>query len=473
MTGRATSDHACRNFRATPHVSRREILRVGGLAGFGLSLPRLLHAREVLPPQPVPSREGKTFGRAKQVIVLFLHGGHPQQETFDPKPDGPVDLRGEFGAIATSLAGVQVSELLPHTAAIMHKLATIRSMSHRHTDHIGASMPAFTGHAHPPEKDALGDFPPAPTDYPPHGAVLSAIRPATGGLPTWMRVGPLMRRMNGTVLHGQSPGMLGNRHASFVVDQDLLPGNVKVDAIAPNSDLTELRLTARLDLLKQVDRQLRLIDQSAEVRTFDEYYQRAFNLIGSSATRHAFQLAEESAEMRARYGKTQFGQRCLLARRLAEAGVPMTYVSYCHTPEGSWDTHSKHFPQMKQSLAPTFDQAFAALVNDLGERGLLDETLVIAMAEFGRTPKINTSGGRDHWPYVYSVALAGAGIHPGTVYGASDKAAAYPISNPRSPADFCATVYHLLGVPPETVIHDNLGRPHNLIIGKPIDPILA
>ena len=470
MAGHATSDHACRSFMATPHATRREILRVGGLAGFGLSLPRLLHARDAFQAQPVPPREGKSFGRAKQVIVLFLHGGHPQQETFDPKPDGPVDLRGEFGAIATSLTGVQVSELLPRTAGIMHKLATIRSMSHRHTDHIGASMPALTGHAHPPEKDALGDFPPAATDYPPHGAVLSAIRPASGGLPTWMRVGPLMRRMNGTVLHGQLPGMLGNRHASFVVDQDLLPAKVKVDAIQPNSDLTELRLTARLDLLKQLDGQMRLIDQSADVRTFDEYYQRAFNLIGSSATRRAFQLADETPEMRARYGQTQFGQRCLLARRLAEAGVPMVYVSYCHTPEGSWDTHSKHFPQMKQLLAPTFDQSFAALVNDLDERGMLDETLVIAMAEFGRTPKINTSGGRDHWPFVYSVALAGAGIRAGTVYGSSDKAAAYPTSNPRSPADFCATV---LGVPPETVIHDNLGRPHNLILGKPIDPILV
>lgn len=177
--------------------------------------------------------------------------------------------------------------------------------------------------------------------------------------------------------------------------------------------------------------------------------------------------------MRARYGRTEFGQRCLLARRLAEAGVPMTYVSYCHTPAGSWDTHSNHFPQMKNSLAPTFDVAFTALVNDLDERGMLDETLVIAMAEFGRTPQVNKSGGRDHWPFVYSVAFAGAGIRPGTIYGASDGAAAYPTSDPRGPADFCATLYHLLGVPPDTVIYDNLRPPHHLIIGQPIDSILA
>lgn len=464
---------ACRNFQTAQLLSRREVLRVGGLAGFGLSLPVLLQSRALAASSESQSSRAGTFGKAKQVIILFLHGGHPQQETFDPKPEGPLELRGEFGAISSSLADIRVSELLPNCATIMHKLATIRSMSHRHTDHIGASMPALTGHAHPPEKDSLGDFPPAPTDYPPHGAVLSAVHPAPTGLPTWMRVGPLMRRMNGTVLHGQSPGMLGNRHTSFVVDQDLLPVNVRIEAVQPSPDLTELRLTARLDLLKEVDRQRRLIDQSAQARTFDEHYQRALNLIGSAATHKAFQLAEEPTPMRGRYGRTEFGQRCLLARRLAEAGVPMTYVSYCHTPAGSWDTHSNHFPQMKNSLAPTFDNAFAALVNDLDDRGMLDETLVIAMAEFGRTPKINQNGGRDHWPFVYSVAFAGAGIRAGTVYGSSDSAAAYPASDPRGPADFCATVYHLLGIPPDTVIHDHIGQPHNLIIGKTIDPILA
>lgn len=468
----ANSGSACGNFRVQS-LSRREVLRVGGLAGLGLSLPGMLQARDRAASAKPAAVASESFGKAKQVIVLFLHGGHPQQETFDPKPDGPSTVRGEFGAISTSLADVRVSELLPHTSRIMHKLATIRSMSHRYTDHIGASMPALTGHAHPPEKLSQGDFPPAPTDFPPHGAVLSAIRPATGGLPTWMRVGPLMRRMNGTVLHGQSPGLLGERHASFVVDQDLLPDKVRIDAVQPNSELTELRLMARRDLLQQVDQQRRLIERSAQVRTFDDYHQRAFNLITSQATHKAFRLADESTEMRARYGRTEFGQRCLLARRLAEAGVPMTYVSYCHTPAGSWDTHSNHFPQMKKSLAPTFDTAFAALVNDLDDRGLLAETLVIAMAEFGRTPQINKSGGRDHWPFVYSVAFAGAGIRPGTVYGSSDNSAAYPTADPRGPADFCATLYHLLGVPVDTVIHDNLGRPHALILGQPIYPILA
>ena len=462
---------ACDHFAAVQKWSRREVLRVGGLTGFGLSLPGVLQARDSV--ASLSPEGSKTFGKAKQVIVLFLHGGHPQQETFDPKPEGPRELRGEFGAISSSLQDIRISELLPRCATIMHKLATVRSMCHTHTDHVIASMPTLTGHAHPPEKDSLGDFPPEPTDFPPHGAVLSALRPSKGGLPTWFRIGPLMRRGNGTVLHGQSPGFLGDRHASFVIDQNLLPPDVRIDAVQPNSDLTSLRLTARFDLLKEFDEQRRMIDRAAQVRQFDDYYQRAFSLVGSEATRKAFQLADESPELRARYGQTEFGQRCLLARRLAEAGVPMTYVSYCHTPQGSWDTHSKHFPQMKDSLAPTFDSAFPALVNDLDERGMLDETLVIAMAEFGRTPQINKNGGRDHWPFVYSVAFAGAGIRAGTVHGSSDSAAAYPVTDPCGPADFCATLYHLLGIPSETILRDNLDRPHRLVVGKTIEAILA
>jgi uncharacterized protein (DUF1501 family) len=195
--------------------------------------------------------------------------------------------------------------------------------------------------------------------------------------------------------------------------------------------------------------------------------------LGSDETRHAFELRREDPALRARYGKTEFGQRCLLARRLAEAGVPMINVSYCHTPTGSWDTHGDHFKQMKQSLAPTFDAAFSALVEDLDGRGLLSETLVVVNAEFGRTPKINGASGRDHWPWVYSLALAGAGVRAGTVYGASDNSAAFPTASPHDPADFVATLYHLLGVSPATQIQDATGRPHTVIIGQPIAGILA
>jgi hypothetical protein len=404
--------------------------------------------------------------------MLYLHGGHPQQETFDPKPTGPTAVRGEFGAISTSVPGVRFSEIMPHTARIMHKLAVIRSMSHDNPSHVAASLPANTGHKHPPNVPRK-DFPPSSNDFPPFGAVLDAVRPSGSSLPTWVRVGPLMRRNNGTVLHGQIPGFLGPKHASFVVDQKLLPAKVKIDAIQPQHGLTSIRLSSRRDLLEQFDSSRRLIDHSTAAQTLDTYYQRAFNLLASEETRQAFALASESAKTRARYGPTEFGQRCLLARRLAEAGVPMVNVSYCHTPSGSWDTHSGNFTKMKDSLGPTLDAALTALIDELDERGLLDETLVVVNAEFGRTPKINKNAGRDHWPWVYSLVVAGAGVQPGTVQGASDKSAAYPTDNPHDQQDFAATLYHLLGVDPETLLYDAVNFPNRLVVGKPVDGILA
>jgi uncharacterized protein (DUF1501 family) len=456
----------CDDFRTAQRLSRREALRIGGLGGLGLTLPQLLAANSNA------AEKSPTFGRAKRVIMLYLHGGHPQQETFDPKPEGPSAVRGEFGAIATSVAGVRFSEVLPRMATRMHRLAIVRSMSHANPNHVQASLPANTGHKHPPG-EKRGDFPPSETDFPPFGAVLDHLRPMGGHLPTWVRVGPLMRRNNGTVLHGQLPGFLGAKHMHFAVDQKLTGRDVRVEAVQPADDLTSIRLSARRDLLRQFDAQRRLIDESAAARRFDVFTQKAFSLLSSPATRKAFDLAAESPATRARYGDTEFGQRCLLARRLAEAGVPMVNVSYCHTPRGSWDTHSRNFTQMKRSLAPTLDTAFSALLDDLADRRLLDDTLVIVNAEFGRTPKINRNAGRDHWPWVYSLALAGAGLRPGVVHGASDTSAAYPTAHPHDPADMAATIYHLLGVDPKTTLYDKLRRPHHLVIGKPIAAILG
>lgn len=448
-------------------MNRREALRVGGACGLALMLPDLLRAQ-----QRIPARTGGTFGRAKSLIVLYLHGGHAQQETWDPKPDGPSPARGEFGAIATSVPGVRVGELLPRSARLMHKLAVIRSLSHGNANHVQATLAALTGHAHPPAAEARGDFPPSSSDFPPFGAVLSQLR-RPGDLPTWVQVGPLMRRNNGTVLHGQIPGFLGVRHSPLAIDQDLLPADVRIEATATDSQVPAMRLTQRGRLRDQVEQQRRLFDQAAEMQTFDAFQRRAFALLSAPATAQAFELAAEPTAVRARYGRTQFGQRCLLARRLAEAGVPIVNVHFCHTPAGSWDTHGRHFSQMKNLLCPIFDQAFSALVEDLDQRGMLGQTLVLATAEFGRTPRVNNASGRDHWPWVYSVALAGGGTRPGTVYGASDGIAAYPVDRPHDPRDLAATVYHLLGVPADTMVHDPTGRPHALITGQKIDSLLA
>ncbi|MFQ5732056.1 MAG: DUF1501 domain-containing protein, partial [Planctomycetaceae bacterium] len=314
MTSPRTAQHGCREFRIAQRLSRREVICVGGLCGVGLTLPQLLAARAT-----AGATSDRTFGRVKRVVMLYLHGGHPQQETFDPKPRGPVAVRGEFGAIATSVAGVQFSELMPLTAKRMHRLAVVRSMSHANPNHVQASLPANTGHTHSPSVKRRGDFPPSDADFPPFGAVLDALKPARGTLPTWVRVGPLMRRNNGTVLHGQLPGFLGAKHAHFAVDQKLTGRNVRVEAVQPAAELTPVRLTARRNLLRQIDAQRGLIDHSASAGRLDQFYGKAFNLLSSPETRRAFELADESPETRERYGNTEFGQRCLLARRLAEA----------------------------------------------------------------------------------------------------------------------------------------------------------
>ena len=461
-----TAAYDCANFRQAARLDRRQLLHVGGLTGMGLLLPDLFRSRASAKPT------SGTFGRAKSVILLYLHGGHAQQETWDPKPDGPTPERGEFGAIATSVPGVRISELLPLSARILHRLAVIRSLSHANANHVQASLSAMTGHAHPPEAESRGDFPPTPSDFPPFGAVLSSLRDS-GRLPTWVQVGPMMRRNNGTVLHGQIPGFLGAKHAPLAVDQDLLAAAVRIGAVAPAPELTVSRLGGRQGLLKKIDDQRRRMDEVGEMRGLDGYQERAFRLLRSPATAKAFDLAAEPVAVRERYGRTQFGQSCLLARRLAEAGVPLINVHYCHTPAGSWDTHGQHFRQMKQSLCPTFDRAFSALVTDLNDRGLLGQTLVVANAEFGRTPKVNKGAGRDHWPWVYSIAMAGGGVGQGVVYGSSDKVAAYPVANPHDPRDLAATVYHLLGVPADTVVQDQTGRPHALVIGRKIDGLLG
>ncbi|GAB4139959.1 MAG: DUF1501 domain-containing protein [Planctomycetaceae bacterium] len=462
-----SNDVGCTEFQRFCKFSRRNVLQLGSLTGLALSMPQLLQAQADFKTSPQ-----KNFGRAKRVIMLYLHGGHPQQETFDPKPNGPSAVRGEFSDIATSVTGVRFSELLPKIACQMHRLAVVRSMSHKNPNHVQASLPANTGHKHPPNVKKT-DFPPSANDFPPFGAVLDFLHPGNGKLPNWVRVGPLMRRSNGTVLHGQVPGFLGAKHAPFAVDQKLTPKDVRIQALQPADDLTSLRLSARKNLLAQFDSHRRLVDQSDSVHNLNRFYDRAFHLLNSEATRRAFNLSDEPAALRARYGGTEFGQRCLLARRLAESGVRMVNVSYCHTPRGSWDTHSRNFTKMKTSLGPTLDTAFSALLEDLAERGMLEETLVILNAEFGRTPKINRNAGRDHWPWVYSLVLAGAGVQAGIVHGASDKSAAYPVEHPHDPADMAATIYHLLGVSENTTIYDAVNRPHRLIIGKPIQPILS
>ncbi|MCH7728924.1 MAG: DUF1501 domain-containing protein [Planctomycetes bacterium] len=453
----------CHQFEQVDRITRRQAIAIGSAAG--LSLPNLLRIREAV------GKESKgSFGSAKSVIFLFLHGGHPQHETFDPKPTAPAEVRGEFGDIATALPGIRFSELLPECAKIADRLTLVRSMTHGNTNHVQACLPAMTGHKHPSDVSSRGDFPPSMTDFPHFGAVVDHVKPNAKKLPTWVQLGPVMTRNNGTVLHGQSPGFLGNDHSPLMVNQDLLIDRVKIDAVTPMIGVDRMR--GRQRLLAEVESQRRILDR-AGANSKDVYYQRAYHLLTSDATQRAFDLDSEPSKSRERYPRSQVGQSCLLARRLVEAGVPFVNVHWCKTPNGSWDTHSQNFKKMKQSLGPTLDQSLAALILDLEERRLLDDVLVVAMAEFGRTPKINKNAGRDHWPYVYSLALAGAGLRRGVVIGASERQAAYPQSDPHDPADMAATIYHLLGIPHDTLLVDRERRPHKLIVGRPIDSMLT
>jgi hypothetical protein len=450
--------------------SRREAIRVGALAGLGLALPDLLRARDrALAAAPGPA--DSTFGQARAVIMIYLHGGPAQQETWDPKPDGPHPERGEFGAIATSVPGVAFGELLPRSARLMHKIAVVRSLSHGNANHVQAALAAMTGRHHPPGTEARGDFPPSPTDFPAVGAALDWLRPAAR-LPTWVQVGPTMTRFNGMVLHGQSPGFLGAAHGPLVIDQDLAAAGARVEAVAADGAVTAARLGGRRTLLGRLDDQRAALGRAAAVATLDAYQHRALDLLTAPALARAFDLAAERPAARDAYGRNSFGQSCLLARRLAEAGVPLVSVHYCRRPPG-WDTHGRHFAAMKDDLCPTLDRAFAALVTDLDRRGLLDSTLVWVNSEFGRTPSVNRGGGRDHWPWAYSLALAGGGVAGGVCLGATDAVAAHPTRDPHDPSDLVATVYHLLGVPADTVVHDPLGRPYALVNGGKVAGLLS
>ncbi|MBP90941.1 MAG: hypothetical protein CMJ64_30225 [Planctomycetaceae bacterium] len=450
---------ACRN---NLRLSRRELLSIGGATGLGLTLPDLYRLRA--------AEASGSFGSAKSVIFLFLHGGHPQHETWDPKPDAPSDVRGEFGEIDTNLAGLRIGELLPRCSKLADRLAVVRSMAHDNTNHVQACLPAMSGHKHPPSVRGRGDFPPTDTDFPHFGAVYDHLRPGDGHLPNWVQLGPVMTRSNRTVLHGQSPGFLGDAHSPFRIDQDLTPDEVRIEAIVP--EISVQRLRGRRGLLAEIDSQRERLDVTA-AKSLKVFYEKAFGLLTSEGTHQAFDLAAESPQLRDRYGRNHVGQSCLLARRLVEAGVPFVNVHWCKTPSGSWDTHGQNFKKMKESLGPTLDTALSALIEDIEQRGILDDVLIMPMAEFGRTPQINKNAGRDHWPFVYTLAMAGAGLKRGVVEGASDRLAAYPATTPYDPADMAATIYHLLGIPADTLLHDRDGRPNKLVIGKKIDAILA
>jgi hypothetical protein len=432
--------------------SRREALRVGGLGALGLSMPALARGRS----------GSATGGKAKNCIVVFLMGGPPQHSTWDPKPDAPAEVRGEFGPIDTNVSGVRVASLLPNLAKQADKLCLLRAVSTDDNAHSSSGYAMLTGVAHSP-KNAENVNPGPPNDYPTLGALVRYLRGSSGGLPASVRLPMHIFNTDQSVWPGQDAGFLGRASDPWLFRCEPASPAFRIPEFTLTADVPPARLADRRDLLRTLDQTLASGPDSLAAR-YDPQVAQAFDLLSSPRARAAFDLTREAPVVRDRYGRHHFGQSCLLARRLVEAGVSLVQVNWFRGPDEPtdapcWDTHVKEAERLKTVLAPTADLAVSALIADLAERGALDETLVVVTSEFGRTPRFNPRAGRDHWGHVFSIALAGGGVRGGQVYGSSDRQGAYPREKKVTPADLTATVLHCLGLDPAAEVRDTQGRP--------------
>lgn len=452
------------DIRTCEGQSRREWLRVGGLSSLGIGLDQLLASQSsAANDQHLPeSNRASSFGRAKSCIVLFMFGAPAHQDCWDLKPDAPAEIRGEFDPIASAVPGITVSEHLPALAQMTDRFAQIRSVTHPDNTHTVAMHYMLTGVRHQRPKTNPKN---AADDFPCFGAVMNQLARRSSGLPAGVSLNAPANQVsaNNHIFPGFFAGFLGNGHDPLFVSQ-----HANDPKFAPFPPVDEpQRLLDRQRLVHQLDQQLRLADQSQRVASLDACYAQALDLLTSGETRRAFDLASEPETLRTRYGQTPFGQGCLLARRLVESGVRLVTVNW-ERDDAYWDTHADNFNKHRKQLMPNMDQGFSALLEDLENRGLMDDTLIVWLAEFGRTPKINSKAGRDHWAACNTVLLAGAGIPGGQVHGASDRQAAYPARDPVRPDDLAATIYHLLGVDTGTLLRTPDGRPVPLCGGQPL-----
>jgi Protein of unknown function (DUF1501) len=412
-------------------LSRRDSLRIGALATFGLSLPTVLRAES----------SSKKKARARSVLLVYLGGGLSHHDSFDLKPEAPAEVRGKYKGIASNVPGLQVGELLPLMARTMDKVCLVRSGAHNNDHHETATNWVLSGR-----------FGSAFGDYPAMGAVVAHESGFAGTLPPYVAV---PRNPSFTWELGKS-AFLGGRYESFKAG-DPSAKDYRVQDVVPAEPMTAAKAERRQSLLDAVDGLARKVHANDQIATYDEFRQRAAAMVLSSEARKAFSIDDEPEKLRDRYGRNTFGQSCLLARRLVEAGVRFVTVTY-----SGWDHHAKIFESLDKKL-PEFDRGFSALIDDLHTRGLLGETLVLCMGEFGRTPKINKDTGRDHWGPAASLIFAGAGVKPGTVIGATDKHGAYVTKRPVSPADVAFTVYDSLGIDARKQLVAPDGRPVEIL----------
>lgn len=446
-------------------ITRRAVVRAGTAGLFGLSLAQLIRA-DSRPARPV---------RARSVIFLHQWGGPAQHETFDMKPNAPEEVRNIFKPIATSVPGIQIGEMLPRMARLMHHVCVVRTIQHTMKNHNSAGYYSLTGHAPPTDDQRLRD---SLDLFPAYGSIVDRFMPAGQGMPTFVAFPHVIR--DGSATPGQHASFLGKMHNPFFVAQDPSSASFGLPELSLPATVSPERLANRQEILKIIDAQSRLLDYSATAQGIDQAQQKALTLLTSPRVRKAFDIASEPASVRDAYGRTTYGQSCLLARRLVEAGVRFVNVYLSESiggDRGGWDVHgfdSKPMnPILKRHLLPITDQTLPTLLTDLTDRGLLDSTLVVWMGEFGRTPRINKTAGRDHWPQCYTAVLAGGGVKRGHVHGVSDKIGAFPVQDPVRPDDVAATIFELLGLDPATEIRDPLNRPLPIAAGQPIRGIIA
>jgi uncharacterized protein (DUF1501 family) len=448
-----------KSWAGPPRLSRRSLVCAGALAGSGLSLAGLLRA------------EATGLSRAataKSCILLFQFGGPSHLDTFDPKPEAPAEIRGEFAVIATRNPDLRICEHLPRLAERADRFALVRTVHHDRSSHNPGAYYSLTGRR-PLNPSVTANA--SATDFPCPGAILDYLHPGRPDVPTAVSL-PTMIADGPFRTPGEFAGFLGKQYDPLFILADPNAPNFAVEQVTLPDGVTVERLRQRRAIVAQLGQFRRLQEGLAAVRGMDAYQQRAFDLLTSTAMQQALRLGDEPDSLRDRYGRTSYGQSVLLARRLVEQGVRFVTVYYS-AGIGGWDTHEDNFRKLRESRLPTTDAALSALLDDLAERGLLGETLVLWTGDFGRTPKVNGKAGRDHWPACQTVLLAGGGACGGRLIGTSDRYGAYPLSEPHRPDDVMASVFWALGLDPKTIIHDQLGRPMPIADGEPIQGLFA
>jgi Protein of unknown function (DUF1501) len=483
--------------RSEENWSRRAVIRQGLVTALGLNLGSLIWAREAIGGQPANATAGSPTrapgrgiggGNIRACILVFYYGGPSHLDTYDLKPEAPKEIRGEFGGISTSVPGLTICEHLPHMARVMHKVALVRSMHHTNRLHDSASTEALTGRQGPNgdrEEAVIG-----PQYFPCYGSTVSYMRRQTTCAAPHAAL-PFVFH-NVVNVECQGGGFLGTAYDPLQFLVDPLTKSYSLGELTREPDEPPARMNRRQQLLQSLDqRALANENLAAASKSLVRFYDKAYQLLDSESLRRAIDLSQESPATRARYGfcstlpsvpvvgaqngfaREMRGQNLLFARRLVEAGVPFVNVYDFRQQGQNWDAHADNFGQHKKFLLPIADQSLSALIEDLDQRGLLDSTLVVAMGEFGRTPRINRNGGRDHWPDCYSILLAGGGIRGGTVFGSSDHHGAYPATDPVSPADLAATIYWRFGIDPAAQVRDHTGRPFKLADGAPMTQLFG